>query len=83
MLKLQQDQVWKNGTEFIRILRLQRLSVAYKSFKDLATRDGTHHEVGKKEFTRLIKSATLLTGDEIRARQKERDSKACGNRAAA
>jgi len=67
MLKLQQDQVWKTEAGFIRIVRLDRLSVAYKSLKDLATRDGTHHEVSKKEFTRLIKSATLLTGEETRA----------------
>ena len=67
MLKLQQDQVWKTGTGYLRIVRLERLSVSYKSLKDLATRDGTHHEVSKKEFTRLIKSASLLSADEARA----------------
>lgn len=67
MLKLQQDQVWQTATGFVRIVRLARLSVAYKSLRDLATRDGTHHEVSKKEFTRLIKSASLLTREEIRA----------------
>jgi hypothetical protein len=67
MPKLQQDQVWKTGGGYLRIVRLERLSVAYKSLRDLATRDGTHHEVSKKGFSRLIKSATLLTLDEIRA----------------
>jgi hypothetical protein len=66
MVKLQQDQVWKTGTGYLRIVRLERLSVSYKSLKDLATRDGTHHEVSKKEFTRLIKSAALLALDAAR-----------------
>ena len=67
MLKLQQDQVWKIESGYLRIVRLERLSVAYKSLKDLAGRDGTHHEVSKKEFTRLIKSAALLASEEVRA----------------
>ena len=67
MLKLQQDQVWKVESGFLRIVRLERLSVAYKLLKDLSTRDGTHHEVSKKEFTRLIKSGSLLTPEELRA----------------
>jgi len=61
MLKLQQDQIWKTADGYLRIVRLERLSVAYKSLQDLATRDGTHHEVTKKEFCRLIKSAELAT----------------------
>jgi hypothetical protein len=67
MPKLQQDQVWKTKTGFIRIVHLERLSVGYKVLQDMATRDGSHHEVSKKEFTRLIKSAALLTPEEIRA----------------
>ncbi len=60
MLKLQQGQVWKAGDEFLRIVDLQRLEVKYKTMKDLATREGTHHHVSKKEFCRLIKGAILL-----------------------
>ena len=67
MPKLQQDQVWKTKTGFIRVVHLERLSVGYKVLQDMATRDGTHHEVSKKEFTRLIKSAALLTPEEVRA----------------
>ncbi len=66
-LKLQQDQVWKLDSGFARIIRLERLSVRYKSFKDLSSRDGTHHEISKKEFTRLIKSGTLLDPELVRA----------------
>lgn len=67
MQKLQQDQVWKIDAGYLRIVRLERLSVAYKSLQDLMSRDGTHHEVSKKEFTRLIKSGSLVTCEEIHA----------------
>lgn len=59
-LKLRQGQVWKRGDEFIRIVRLERLEVGYKTFKDLKTGEGKHHRAGKKDFCRLLKSATLL-----------------------
>ena len=36
MLKLKQDQVWKIDSGYLRIVRLERLSVAYKSLKDLS-----------------------------------------------
>lgn len=66
MLKLQQDQVWKTDEGYLRIVHLERLSVAYKALQDLTTRDGTHHKVTKKEFSRIIKSGTLLPPDETR-----------------
>jgi uncharacterized protein (DUF169 family) len=59
-LKLQQGQVWKYGEEFIRIVHLERLEVGYKMVKNLETGEGTHHHTSKKEFCRLLKSATLL-----------------------
>ena len=58
-MRLQQDQVWKQGELYIRITHLERLKVDYKAMKDLVTRDGTHHSVTKKEFCRLIKGASL------------------------
>ena len=59
-IKLQQGQVWKQGDAFLRIVRLARLEVEYKSMTDLVTREGTHHHVTKKEFCRLLKGAALL-----------------------
>ena len=59
-LKLRQAQVWKRGDEFIRIVDLARLEVGYKVVKHLQTGEGTHHRSSKKEFCRLLKSATLL-----------------------
>jgi hypothetical protein len=60
-MKLQQGQLWKNGDEFIRIVHLERLEVGYKVAKNLKSGEGTHLRASKKEFCRLLKSATLLT----------------------
>ena len=64
-MKLRQNQVWKQGGEFLRIVVLERLEVRYKAVKDLATGEGKHLTVTKKEFCRLIKGATLLTAAEV------------------
>jgi hypothetical protein len=59
-MKLQQGQVWQCGGEFVRIVQLERLEVAYKSATDLKFTDGRHHHTSKKDFCRLLKGATLL-----------------------
>ena len=59
-MKPRQGQVWKDGEEYIRIVRLERLQVEYKSTINLAAKKGTHHTISKKEFCRLLKKATLL-----------------------
>lgn len=58
-MKLQQDQIWKNGDLYIQIVQLERLAVEYKSFTDPETREGARVRVTKKEFCRLIKRATM------------------------
>ena len=65
-MKLAQNQVWRQGDEYLRIVELDRREVQYKSIKNLLTREGTHQRVSKKEFCRLIKGATLLTQEEVR-----------------
>jgi hypothetical protein len=59
-LRLRQGQVWKEGDEFLRIVRLERLAVDYKSLKNLQSGEGTHHRLSKKEFCRRLKSASLV-----------------------
>ncbi len=59
-LKLQQGQVWKLGDQFLRITRLERLAVEYKSTASPASKGGTLQVVTKKEFCRLLKAAELL-----------------------
>ena len=59
-MKLRQNQVWKQGELYFRIVRLDRLSVEFKEMAAPSTREGTHHTSSKKEFCRIIKGASLL-----------------------
>ncbi|MBI5800676.1 MAG: hypothetical protein HZA92_08110 [Verrucomicrobia bacterium] len=59
-LKLQQGQVWKRGDAFLRIVRLERLKVDYKTTSSPAIKGGIVHQVTKKEFCRMLKTAVLL-----------------------
>ena len=70
-MKLQQNQLWKQGESYILIVRLERLSVDYKQFQEISTRIGAHKTVTKKEFCRLIKGATLLAQEEIKRLTQE------------
>ncbi len=60
-MKLCQGQVWKQGKEYIRIVRLERLEVEYKSIPNLGNKEGTRHVTSKKDFCRLLKGAHLLS----------------------
>ena len=64
-MKLQQSQIWKQGDQFFRIVRVERLAVEYKAMRSANTKKGTHQRATKKEFCRLLKGATLLTDQEI------------------
>ena len=66
-MKLKQNQVWRCGEEYVRIVELKRQEVRYKAITNLLAGTGAHHHVSKKEFCRLIKDATLLTPAEVRA----------------
>ena len=59
-MKLCQGQVWKQGAEYIRIVRLERLEVEYKSMTTLAGKGGTKIVTSKKDFCRLLKGAHQL-----------------------
>ncbi|TSA31164.1 MAG: hypothetical protein D4R65_11770 [Verrucomicrobiaceae bacterium] len=73
-MKLEQNQIWKAGDAYLRIVRLERLEVEYKSLADLKSADGLHHHVSKKEFCRLIKNAALLTREQALAICGQADS---------
>ncbi len=60
-MKLRQGQVWQVGKEYVRIVRLERLEVEYKSLASLASKEGAKHVTSKKDFCRLLKQARLLT----------------------
>jgi hypothetical protein len=59
-MKLCQGQVWKQGAEYLRIVRLERLEVEYKSMTSLAGKTGTKIVTSKKDFCRLLKGAHPL-----------------------
>jgi hypothetical protein len=60
-MKLCQGQIWKSGKEYLRIVKLERLAVAYKSMPNLGNKEGTLHQTSKKDFCRLLKQARLLS----------------------
>ena len=60
-MRLQQNQVWKQGDHYLRIVVLERMSVEYKAMTDLATKEGELRRVTKKEFCRLLKGAVLVS----------------------
>ena len=59
-LKLRQGQIWKHGNEYIRIVHLERLQVAYKVLENLHSGKGEHRHTSKKDFCRLLKECRLL-----------------------
>ncbi len=61
-MKLAQGQVWRSGEDYYLIVVWERLAIEYKKMVDLETREGTLHQVTKKEFCRLIKGAELVQG---------------------
>ena len=66
-MRLRQNQVWQQGDEYIRIVRLERMRVEYKVMDDFATKEGKHREATKKEFCRLLKGAVLVSPEETEA----------------
>lgn len=59
-MKLCQGQVWKKDAQYIRIVRLERLEVEYKTMGSLTTKAGSLQVTSKKDFCRLLKQAILL-----------------------
>ncbi|MFM2082233.1 MAG: hypothetical protein RL380_924 [Verrucomicrobiota bacterium] len=59
-MKLSQAQIWKKDGQYLRIVRLERLEVEYKTHTSLVGKDGVKTVTSKKDFCRLLKGATLL-----------------------
>lgn len=60
VMKLEQGQIWKQGDVYYRIVEWARMHIEYKEMKDPATKQGTFHQLSKKEFCRLLKGAVLI-----------------------
>ena len=60
MLQLAQNQLWKQGDRYFRIVIWERLAIQYKETDSSDGEEGSIHDVTKKEFCRLIKGAELI-----------------------
>jgi hypothetical protein len=60
MIQLAQNQLWKKGDQYFRIVIWERLAIRYKLTGSAEATEGTLHDVAKKEFCRLIKGAELI-----------------------
>ena len=54
MLQLAQNQLWKQGDRYFRIVVWQRLAIQYKETDSPDAAEGTIHDVSKKEFCKII-----------------------------
>jgi hypothetical protein len=70
-MKLQQNQIWHKGSEYYRIVQLDRLEVQYKTMTDPLSGRGPHEQVTKKEFCRLLKGAVLVEAEVARQAQQQ------------
>ena len=70
-MKLQQNQIWLKGSEYYRIVQLDRVEVQYKIMTDPLSGRGPHHQVTKKEFCRLLKGAVLLEAEALSSQQQQ------------
>lgn len=60
MIQLAQNQLWKKGDQYFRIVIWERLAIRYKATTSADATEGTLHDVTKKEFCRLIHGAELV-----------------------
>jgi len=58
-MQLKQGQIWKQGAEYIRIVKWERLAIEYKVTDSPDSTDGALQNLSKKEFCRLLKGASL------------------------
>jgi hypothetical protein len=70
-MKLQQNQIWHRGSEYYRIVQLDRLEVQYKTMTDPLSGRGPHEQVTKKEYCRLLKGAVLVETEGARQAQQQ------------
>jgi len=62
VIQLAQNQLWKQGDRYLRIVVWERLAIRYKETDSPDAAEGALHDVTKKEFCRLLKGAELVEG---------------------
>lgn len=59
-MRLYQDEIYQKGAKYIRIVRLDRYEVEFKTMEGNPKGEGTVAVLPKKEFCRLLKGMTLV-----------------------
>lgn len=59
-MRIYQDEIYQKGAKFIRIVKLDRYEVEYKTMDADPKGSGTVAVATKKDFCRLLKGMTLL-----------------------
>jgi hypothetical protein len=59
-MRIYQDEVYQKGTKFIRIVRLDRYEVEFKTMTGDPKGEGSLAVLSKKEFCRTLKGMTLV-----------------------
>ena len=59
-MRIYQDEIYQKGARFIRIVKLDRYEVEYKTMDGDPKGEGPVAVASKKEFCRLLKGMTLV-----------------------
>lgn len=59
-MRIYQDEIYQKGAKFIRIVKLDRYEVEYKTMDGSPKGEGVVAVAAKKEFCRLLKGMTLV-----------------------
>ena len=59
-MRIYQDEIYQKGAKFIRIVKLDRYEVEYKTMDGSPKGEGVVAVASKKEFCRLLKGMTLV-----------------------
>jgi hypothetical protein len=70
-MRIYQDEIYQKGAKFIRIVKLDRYEVEYKTMTGDPKGEGVVTVASKKEFCRLLKGMILLAPIKKDATQTE------------
>ena len=59
-MRIFQDEIYQKGAKYIRIVRLDRYEVEFKTMETNPKGEGAVAVLPKKEFCRLLKGMTLM-----------------------
>ena len=59
-MRLYQDEIYQKGAKYVRIIKLDRYEVEFKTMEGNPKGEGTVAVMPKKEFCRLLKGMTLV-----------------------